>query len=356
VLARGAGHPAPLGLSCLAAAFPGRCLLLDLQDRLPEKGDIPSSGAIPFAAVIVAAAAGWQPVDAAMMRTRLAQLLPESRLILGGPRAAQIGSDWDATLHGTGRVACEWLLKDPKGIDGTVDTLEADLRSPLGVPGAPLAEQAGYAASAEKSGSQPTISVHQPWLGLLDRLAEPAGTPSRGDLTDLVIWLRRSGFGGIAFETPRLSAQRAQQLVEIAGEQGMTISLRFDRATDATAARLTHSPPLQRVWLNPTLDGPDGPDAFVPPAAQLRSNGISIGIRLPVDLLPDAALPLLIEADEISIDHPAAWQPGLLRHHLVEFYWRRGRLWKSLWRLRSAHDLVRWLRGMYGILDAALTR
>ncbi|HEY9069080.1 MAG TPA: hypothetical protein VIV61_02430, partial [Candidatus Ozemobacteraceae bacterium] len=236
VLARGAGHPAPLGLSCLAAAFPGRCLLLDLQDRLPEKSDIPSSGAVPFAAVIVAAAAGWQSVDAAMMRTRLAQLLPESRRILGGPRAALLGTDWDATLHGTGRVACEWLLKDPRGLGGPVDTLEADLRTPLGVPPAPLTEQAGYTSAAEKSGPRPTISVHQPWLGLLDRSFEPAGAPSRGELADLFIWLRRSGFGGVSFETPRLSAQRAQHLVGIAGEQGMTVSLRFDRATDAAAA------------------------------------------------------------------------------------------------------------------------
>jgi len=227
---------------------------------------------------------------------------------------------------------------------------------PLGVPAARLAESQGYSAAAEKSGSSPTISVHQPWLGLLDRSSEPAGTPTRGDLSDLFQWLHTSGYGCISLETPGVSGERANQMLELASERGMTLSLRFDRPEDAVAARLRTSPALLRVWLHPSGEASATAAAFMTAVTKLQSEGISIGIRLPVDMLPDDASPLLAAADELSVDHAAAWQQGLLRSHLLDFYWRRGRFWKSLWRLRSGHDLVRWLRGMYGILDLALSR
>jgi|GEM_PF-1922124 len=355
-LSRGAGRPAPLGLACLATSFPGRVTLLDLQEKLPEAGDIPASGATPFAAAIVAAAAGWQTIDAKMMLERLRQLLPSSRFILGGPRAAALGADWDATLHGTGRTACEWILKDPNGISGPANTLEADLRIPLGVPATRLGENHGYSAAAEKAGGAPTISVHQPWLGLLDRSPESAGAPTRGDLSDLFQWLHVSGYSCISIETPGLSGDRANQMIELASEHGMTLSLRFDRPEDVITARLRATTALLRVWLHPSRETSATPAAFMTAVSKLQSEGISIGIRLPVDMLPDDVSPLLATADELSTDHPSAWQQGLLRSHLLDFYWRRGRFWKNLWRLRSGHDLVRWLRGMYGILDLALSR
>jgi len=355
-LARGAGRPAPLGLSCLAASFPGRAILLDLQERLPEPADIPASGAEPFAAVIVAAAFAWQRIDAELMRDRLRELVPQARLVLGGPRATELGTGWDVTLRGTGRVACEWLLKDPRGMNGPIDTLEADLRTPLAVPTAPLGQDVGYAAAAEKAVYLPAVSVFQPWLGLLDRSGEAAGSPTRGDLADLFHWLRRSGFGNISLETPNLPGSRANQMVDIGSEQGLLLSVPFDRPEDLAAARLCSSPLLQRVWLRPSSSSPDVTRPFVDAGNDLRSKGISVGVRLPVDLLPDDAAPLLAIADELSIEHPAAWQQHLLKSLLTNFYRHHGRLWRNLLKIRSGHDLVRTLRGMYGILDLTLSR
>lgn len=355
-LARGAGRPAPLGLSCLAASFPGRAVLLDLQERLPEPADIPASGAEPFAAVVVAAAFAWQRIDAELMRDRLREVLPQARLVLGGPRATELGTGWDAALRGTGRVACEWLLKDPRGLNGPIDTLEADLRTPLGVPSAPLAQDAGYAAAAEKAVRLPAISVHQPWLGLLDRSGEAAGSPTRGDLADLFQWLRASGFGSIAVETPNLPGGRANQMIDLGSEQGLLLSLPFDRPEDLAAARLRRSPNLVRVWLRPSSGIPGVTRPFVDAANELRSEGIPVGVRLPVDMLPEDAASLLAVADEISVEHPAAWQQQLLKSLLMTFYRHHGRLWRNLLKIRSGHDLVRTLRGMYGILDLALSR
>lgn len=355
-LARGAGRPAPLGSSCLAASFPGRAVLLDLQDRVLEAADIPASGATPFAAVLVAAAFGWQPVDAELMRNRLRELLPGARLVLGGPRAQALGAGWDAVLHGTGRSACEWLLKDPRGMNGLIDTLEADARSPLAVPAAPLPEAFGYTAAAEKSMFLPTVSVYQPWLGLLDRSGEAAGSPTRGELSDLLQWLRRSGFRSLSIETPNITGSRANQFIEICAEQDMFLSLGFDRPEDLVAARLQASPSLLRVWLRPSPGTPAAPPSFVAAAEHLISEGISVGVRLPVDMLPGDAAPLLAIADEVSVDRPAAWQHQALRTLLLNFYRQRGRLWQNLWSIRSGHDLIRMLRGMYGILDMALSR
>jgi len=355
-LARGAGRPAPLGLSCLAASFPGRAVLLDLQERLPEHTDIPESGAEPFAAVVVAAAFAWQRIDAELMRDRLREVLPQARLVLGGPRATELGTGWDASIRGTGRVACEWLLKDPRGLNGPNDTLEADLRTPLAVPAAPLAQDAGYAAAAEKAVFLPTVSVHQPWLGLLDRSGESAGSPTRGDLTDLFRWLRNSGFGGISLETPNLPGSRANQMIDIGSEQGLLLSLPFDRPEDLVAARLRGSPNLARVWLRPPSGNHGVIRPFVDAGNDLRSHGISVGVRLPVDMLPEDAVPLLAIADDLSVEHPAAWQQHLLKSLLTTFYRHHGRLWRNLLKIRSAHDLVRTLRGMYGILDLVLSR
>lgn len=355
-LARGAGRPAPLGLSCLAASLPGRAVLLDLQERLPEPADIPASGAQPFAAVVVAAAFAWQGIDAELMRNRLRELFPRARLVLGGPRAAELGAGWDAAIRGTGRVACEWLLKDPFGMNGPIDTLEADLRTPLAVPAAPLGHDVGYAAAAEKSVFLPAVSLHQPWLGLLDRSGEAAGSPTRGDLSDLLHWLKRSGYESISLETPNLPGSRANQLLEIGSEQGVLLSLPFDRPEDLVAARFQGTPNLLRIWLRPPSGHPVDAKPFLEAGEKLLSAGISLGVRLPVDMLPEDAAPFLAMADDVSIEHPAAWQLPLLRSHLMNFYRHRGRFWRNLLRIRSGHDLVRMLRGMYGILDLALSR
>ena len=145
-------------------------------------------------------------------------------------------------------------------------------------------------------------------------------------------------------------------MVDIGSEQGLLLSVPFDRPEDLAAARLCSSPLLQRVWLRPSSSSPDVTRPFVDAGNDLRSKGISVGVRLPVDLLPDDAAPLLAIADELSIEHPAAWQQHLLKSLLTNFYRHHGRLWRNLLKIRSGHDLVRTLRGMYGILDLTLSR
>lgn len=358
-LLKAAGRTAPLGVACLASAFPERVTWLDLQTDLPEIRDAASVEAGKVKAVVVQAASDWDEERSAEFAGCLARLFPEATRILGGEIRPRYGPHWDLLLHGTGRVLLRELLAGNelgRRTSKVLKTLPEDLLERLPVPSNPLPDNLGYSASVEKCMEGPTISIYQPWTGLMDRTRRHGVAPRPRFLEDLLPWLRRSGFGAASFEAPVFSARHYCDLQEACAHQGMPFSLALADPEEAAGIAQLPQGFLWRIWLKPD-PAPEGLSTFARIPEYYSGSEVSLGLRLARDAAGDPELGGLAPfCDELSIENPEEWEFLLLRRTLVEFYLRQKHLWKRILRLRSARELLTFLRGAYGIFDLLIRK
>ncbi|RCK80764.1 MAG: hypothetical protein OZSIB_2652 [Candidatus Ozemobacter sibiricus] len=366
-LQKAAGRTAPLGLACLEAAFPGRLALVDLQHRgsgaleavaAALDGLLANLWPSPWPrvrAVVVQAASDWTEETSATLAQAIRERFPEARLVLGGEIRRRFLPHWDALVLGTGHRLVAGLLAGDHP-SGWSETLAADLREPLPVPASPLTDAAGYTASAEKQITGRTIAVYQPWLGLLDRTQILCTRPPIPFLARLVPWLQRSGFDAVAFAAPVWPAAAYEELQEICFQQRFPFSLAVSDPSEAAAIARLPTGFLDRLWLFPG-NREDLLEAFSAIAPRFGEMEVRLGLRLRHDLARSPFLESLMECCEhLSIKLPGEWESALLRRVLVDFYLRQGRLWQHLWRLRSARDLLTFMRGAYGLFDLVIRR
>ncbi len=389
-LQKAAGRTPPLGLACLAAAFPGRVEVIDLQDRCNGPVEMVgvaldslltgflSSPSCRPRAVVVQAASDWTEETSATLAQALRERLkspawgagvvgdrngippvappsPPTWLVLGGEIRHRFTPHWDALVLGTGRRLVADLLAGARPI-GWNETLADDLRDPLPVPAVPLADAAGYAAAVEKQITGRTVAVYQPWLGLLDRTQILGVRPPIPFLADLVPWLQKSGFDAAAFAAPIWPAATYEELQEICFRHRFPFSLAVADPSEAAAIARLPTGFLDRLWLYPG-DREDLLEAFSAIAPRFGGMEVRLGLRLRHDLARAAALESLWEfCEHLSIKLPEEWEAALLRRLLIDFYVRQGRLWRHLWRLRSARDLLTFMRGAYGLFDLVIRK
>lgn len=355
-LQKAAGRTAPVGLACLAAAFPGRTTMIDLQATLPgdRLADLPPADGIR--AVVVQAASDWTEDTSAAFAQALAGRYPGARRVLGGAVRRRFARDWDVLLSGTGRTLLASLLDGGQPATGWRETLADDLREPLSVPEAPLPEAGSYSVSVEKQIAGRTVGIYQPWLGLLDRTTRLGVRAPGGFLDRLVPWLARSGFGSAAFAAPVFPADTFGRLQEICARNRFPFSLAVADPDEAAAIALLPTGFLDRLWLHPGGQF-ELLDAFARIAPRFGEAAVPIGLRLTGALAGDPDLDGLGPfCDQLSVEHPLDWDCFRLRRTLIEFYLRQGRLWRHLWRIRSARDLLGFMRGAYGIFDLLIRK
>jgi len=359
-LQKASGRTAPLGLACLAASFPGRVAWVDMQTSQPDSIDADLVDIGRLKAVVVQAASDWTEETSATFSNALAQLFPHSLKILGGEVRHRFVRDWDIAFSGTGLTILREILAGKgggkKGEAKLFSTLTEDLSEPLRVPLEPLPQNIGYSASVEKCMEGPTISVYQPWLGILDRTRKQKTPPPAGFLVALIPWLKRCGFACASFDSMFFSERHYCNLQEACALNRMPFSLSLDNP--GAICKIAEFPQgfLSRIWLKP-VPSADSMDAFAQTASRFSEIEASFGLRLVPEAAGDPELcglgPI---CDELSIENPENWDSKLLRRTLVDFYLRQRNLWKRVFGLRSARDLLNLLRGAYGIFDLLIRR
>ncbi|MBF0500554.1 MAG: hypothetical protein HQM09_10515 [Candidatus Riflebacteria bacterium] len=356
-LFRSAGQTAPIGLAMLQAFAPDQIDLVDLQEQIPDVESLGSSTASDISACIVQAPQSWDEDKARIYGERLRILFPKALLVLGGRTDFFSLPSWDHTILGTGRVMIETLLSGTIPASRHMNTFSEDITRPLSVPEISLFDEIGYRSSVEKFDEPHAISVYRPWLGLLDRSrVNHPWLPPANTLENVLMWLKQSGFYAISFEGTGIRAEHLPQLAESLHRKGLVGAAAFDEATEVALVPLPLGNSLRRLWLRPSpWELP--PDGIAANLARLKDDRITIGLRLhPRHAQSWLQSRAAEHFDRISFEDPGSWPKILLRRSLLSFYGRHNRFFSLLWGIRSAHDLICFLRGSYGLFEVLFER
>lgn len=339
------GRFAPLGLFCLASAAPGRIAVVtadDTNQMLESIREFSSVRAIIIQSDDVKTST-LQEKSAAMLRNHF----PETRIGISSP-VPKHREAFDFTVSGTGKTAVLRILRGelPAGLFASQNDTELDN---LDIPLKPLSE-GEYEASPEKWLAGRTIEVFQPWLGLLDRSDQHFSWPGIDWTAKFVNWLKLSGYAAIHFRPSGLTSANLHELRSIMLNLDMPFAASFNLSDELHFTRVGN--PLRQIWLY--HPGPETAQTCLEKLARIESADCLPGLQLNHHSIGIAAeTEMLAAAKRICLGDLHCWPiPDLKR--VVAKFWRR-RFFARLFGLRSAAELIMFMKTSYNILEILLS-
>ncbi len=353
-----AGRTPPVGMISLAGSFPpGEVGWIDLQDRLPDIEDFQGYSGPEVSAILLQPGYVWPEERGIEVSRRLAAIFPNARRILVALGREEVPGNWDHLLNGTGRTLIEFLLAGTAPGEKFLDTLEEDLRRPLAGPTEGFPEAMAYSSGSGKSYRKLTVSVYQPWLGLLDRARMPFGFPERDFLARLRDWLKKCGFHAVSWDGPTATMAFLERILQTFSGSGIPHSFTVDKPLCMEKALEFPREEVFRIWLRSDSVLPDDLEPLGILAQEARRRDVGFGLRIRSAQALVAGLSRFQDwCDEIWLEDPGFWSPQEVKRVMADFYLRRGGLLRSLIRIRSGYDLIRFMKGAFALLDIILNR
>lgn len=336
---------APLGLYCLAATAPCRIATLAASDTAQFYDSLSIFGKVR--AIIVQLNHPTAPEMSARLISRLRQQFPTAKI--GASRQQQTHTElFDFAVSGTGKTAILRILRGETPL-GNFDQSTDESFSILDIPEEPLTD-GDYEIHPEKWLTGRTIEVFQPWLGLLDQSDQHSSWPGIEWITRLLNWLKLSGYNALHFRPSGLATEHLHELRSVMLNLEMPFAVSFKISEQLHFSRV--GAPLRQIWLyHPNRENAA---LALEKLAQIRS----------ADCLPclqlnhsDFALPaegaLIAAAERIDLSDPPCWPLSDLKL-VTSRFWRR-RFFVRLFGLRSAAELIMFMKTSYNILDILLS-
>ncbi len=344
-LRRFGGRFAPLGLLCLAATSPDRIAVINgghgkqLSECLQDFSCVK--------AIIVQAGSNTTDKDAENTLIELRSLFPSARIGISDQEHTHC-DPFDFTVNGTGRTAVLRILRGeiPTGLfacqtDEKFDTLD--------IPDEPLAE-GDYEAHPEKWLTGRTIEVCQPWLGLLDHSKQSFSWPGIEWIAKFISWLKLSGYSAVHFRPSGLTPANLHELRSVMLNLEMPFAASFHISDNLHFTRV--GAPLRQIWLY--HPDPETAHTCQTLLSQIRTANCLPGLQLNRSSFGIASESELIAAAErICLCDLHCWALSDLKRVMARF-WRR-RFFGRLAGLRSAAELIMFMKTSYNILDILLS-
>ncbi|PKL45821.1 MAG: hypothetical protein CVV41_02120 [Candidatus Riflebacteria bacterium HGW-Riflebacteria-1] len=336
---------APLGLLCLAASAPDRIATLVGRDTAQFYDNLAIFGKVR--AIIVQFNHPAAPEMSARLINRLRQQFPGAKI--GASKQLQAHSElFDFVISGTGKTAVLRILRGETPL-GYFDQPAAESFSILDVPTEPLAE-GEFEIHPEKWLAGRTLEVFQPWLGLLDQSDCHSSWPGIEWLTKLLNWLKLSGYQALHFRPSGLSTEHLHELRSVMLNLEMPFAVSFNISEQLHFSRV--GAPLKQIWLyHPNRENAA---LTLEKLAQIKAADCLPGLQLKHS---DFALPaessLINAVARIQCSDLHCWPLSDLKLVTARF-WRR-RFFARLFGLRSAAELIMFMKTSYNILDILLS-
>ncbi|MBU1107550.1 MAG: hypothetical protein KKB51_12845 [Candidatus Riflebacteria bacterium] len=346
-LRRFGGHFAPLGLYCLAATAPDRIATLTGNDTTQFYDCLSAFNAGAVRAIILQFVSFIAADTLQKIVTRLRQQFLQARI--GGCSYQQAHSElFDFTVCGTGKTSVLRILRGeiPTGL---FDQQADGQLSQLAVP-TELLIDGEYESHPEKWLAGRTIEVFQPWLGLLDQSDAHSTWPGLEWFSQLMNWLKQSGFQAVHLHPCGLTTERLHELRSVMLNLDMPFAASFKLSEQLQFSKV--GAPLRQIWLYQSESENHGltleklaqiKAADCQPCLQLDYNCFDIG----ADTAPLAA------AERINISDEYRWPLSKLQKVTARF-WRRC-FFSRLFGIRCAAELIMFMKTSYNVLDILLS-
>jgi hypothetical protein len=346
-LRRFGGRFAPLGLYCLAATAPDRIATLTGNDTTQFYDSLSAFNADAVRAIILQFVSFTAADTLRRIIARLRQQFPQARI--GGCTHQQAHSElFDFAVCGTGKTSVLRILRGETPT-GLFDQQTEGRLSQLAVP-AELLVDGAYESHPEKWLAGRTIEVFQPWLGLLDRSGEHSTWPGLEWVSQLMNWLKQSGFQAVHLHPGGLTTERLHELRSVMLNLDMPFAASFKLNEHLQFSKV--GAPLRQIWLYQSE--PENHGITLEKLAQIRAADCQPCLQLNHDCFDIAAdTSPLAAAERISIGDEYCWTLFELQKVTARF-WRR-RFFTRLLGIRCAAELIMFMKTSYNVLEILLS-
>ncbi|HNS10729.1 MAG TPA: hypothetical protein PKN29_13585 [Candidatus Ozemobacteraceae bacterium] len=339
------GRNAPLGLLCLAAVEPQRIATLDAPTSQSLIDCLASYSSEAIRAVFLQRSDKTDPEKARVFSQRVREFLPKTSVGVNVEKAEV--PDWaDFAVNGTGKSAVLRILRGDR-LTGFIDHRHDDDLSPLPVPEEAFID-CGYDIHPEKWLAGTTLEVCQPWQGLHDMSAGRRSWPGLDWVSRLVSWLKASGIAAFHFRPSGLNCDDLHELRSLLLNQKARFAVSFAADDEINIRQIGW--PLQQVWLYyPTRSSAEKMREHL---QQIHDAGFQAGLHVNSAWLSCQGHGCMAGlADRLAIIDDGLWPAGELRRLVVRYWGGKNRFFRRLFSLKSASELVMFMKTSYFLLE-----
>ncbi len=343
------GRPAPLGLYCLAAVSPQRISVVDSVSSQAAIDMLPTGSSSPLKAVICRVSENADPGKVARFCLRLREILPGVSLGVNS-QAASVPVGFDFSVKGSGKAAVLRILRGDR-LSGFIDCSHEDAASPLSVPDEPLLD-CGYDICPEKWLYGSTLEIFQPWLGLLDENVSLRTWPGLDWVAGLIVWLKKSGFSSFHFRPSGLTCDDLHELRSLMLNLKTRFAVSFTTADSINIRQIGW--PLQQVWLY--VSQPLAAELLRDHLQHIRDADFQACLQISRSWCEiDNSDSLLNHIDRLVFNDCDSWAFTDLKRLTAHYWSGRNRFIRRLFSIRSASELVMFMKTSYMILEIILS-
>lgn len=339
------GRTAPFGLLCLAAVAPGRIAVADSATIAGIIDHLQIFVASGVKAIILSASPGLDPAKASLFAGQLRGLFPDACLGIGVDEPMTLAG-FDFSLTGTGKTVVLKILQGEK-LQGYVDCRSDDSASPLPTPVDPFID-CGYDISPEKWLNACTLEISQPWQGLLDASIVVKTWPGLEWIAGFVGWLKNAGISSFHFGPSGLVCDDLHELRSLMLKLKARFSVSFCADDRLDIGQIGW--PLQQVWIySPTANNVAELAAKI---SHIHEAGFEACLQLDrqwLDITGQETLPGLV--DRLTVSDSDLWPFAELKKLLLIYWGTKSRFIRRLLSIRSASELVMFMKTSYMILE-----
>ncbi|MFZ5952829.1 MAG: hypothetical protein ACOYXC_19150 [Candidatus Rifleibacteriota bacterium] len=333
---------APLGLHCLAQLEPTRISVIDLQFAHPSEEFFSSINRSAIHTVILRAGRNHEVQHLKSMVSACRVLFPDARVGLAGTINKNHVGLGDFYIYGTGHMVVLHALRGEK-LKGFINHLQAELEMTLPLPEKPFPDVYNFSARPEKQISSKTLEVFQPWLGLHEYSERIQAYPGLTWISGLTTWLSKSGFSELHFRPSGITPAHIHEMRSIMLNQKTQFAVSFKTCEPEELENNCAGAPLSQIW-------------FYQPAAtdigryrkcieKVNQGNCLAGLAIDHSVATTPELgDLLSRADRFCILDAENWDLHDLKKVLLKFWGHKNRFFKKLFKIRSAADLVAFMK------------
>ncbi|MBR4328916.1 MAG: hypothetical protein IKO19_07775 [Candidatus Riflebacteria bacterium] len=335
---------APLGLYCLKAIAQERIALIDVP--VPQINDMLTVyKSSPVKTVICRLAEEPDNEEVKSLADSIHEIFPNARLGCNFVKS-DITKVFNFVIYGTGKSSILRILRGDE-LNGYCDQFENDKNAPLDIPDEPLID-VGYNVLPEKWLSVHNLEIWQPWQGLLEFSTSLFTYPGTDWMTNLLVWLTKSGFDAFHFTPSDWTVDEMNHLRAFFQKHNLQLSLSFlsDKEVHYSDILL----PVKRLWLY----DPQAVKAeeVINKLKEIRNAGFEACLQINHGWFGGGVtLPVCKYIDHLIIRDDYLWSNAEHKRLMQRFWGTKNRFFRRLFGLRTASELITFMRTSYALLD-----